>query len=130
MRILFFDGVCGLCNGLVDFIIKIDHQKNIYYAPLQGEEAQKILGEKIRSLPDYDTVYFKDELGLHKKSTAILRLLYTLGGWWKLSAFALIIPKFLRDLIYDYVAKNRYKFFGKKETCRLPSSEERQQFLL
>ncbi len=123
--IIFFDGVCGLCNKSVDFLIVRDKKQIFLFAPLQGETAK----QKLPPVADMESVVLLDEKGMHDKSTAALKILIRLGGIWKLSVIFFAVPKFIRDPIYNVIAKNRYKIFGKKESCRLPTPEERVRFL-
>jgi predicted DCC family thiol-disulfide oxidoreductase YuxK len=125
--IIFFDGVCGLCNSFVNFIIRKDKHNRLLFAPLQGETVAKELNIKMGQ--SFDTVIFKRNGKLYFKSGAGLRILYTLGGIWKMAIVLLILPPFFRNFIYDIIANNRYKWFGKKESCRIPSKEERAKFL-
>ncbi|MDY8136292.1 DUF393 domain-containing protein [Aquimarina sp. 2201CG5-10] len=130
-KIIFFDGVCNLCNSFIDYVIKRDKEKKIFYCSLQSEEAQTILKPfEIDLEKGLSTIYYYDKGKLYKRSTAILKIYKELSGFPKFaSGIALIIPAFLRNVVYDFIAKNRYRFYGKKETCRLPSLEERNQFL-
>ncbi|QDU79846.1 hypothetical protein Pla110_15650 [Polystyrenella longa] len=126
--VLFFDGVCGMCNHFVDFVIRHDTAGSIKLAPLQGETAeQKLSPEERESL---STVIFINHLGSFRYSSAVARLLWELGGFWKLLGWLLwLIPKPIRNWGYRLVARNRYRFFGKKEACRIPTPEERERFL-
>lgn len=126
-HIVYFDGVCGVCNFFVDFLIRFDKRNKLLFAPLQGETAAKNLA--IDPNQQFDTVIFHDKRKLYYKSSAALRILSVMGGGWKLFSIFLIIPAFIRDFIYDLIANNRYKLFGKKETCRIPTKEERKKFL-
>lgn len=127
MKVIFFDGVCGLCNGFVDFILKIDKSQSFTFSPLQSEyAAQHLAPEHIRDLTS--VVYLKDGQKF-LKSRAVIEILNDIGGVWKLAQLGKIIPDQLRNKAYDLVAANRYKIFGKKETCRLPTPEERARFL-
>lgn len=131
MKILFFDGYCTLCNGLVDFLIKQDRHRRIHFASLQGETAKKILPQsQLKSLHDPETVlYFHDDR-IEERSTAVLKCLNDLGGPLGLaSRLAFVIPRGLRDLIYRWVARNRIRFFGRRETCRVPTAAEKEQLL-
>ena len=125
--IIFFDGVCGLCNKSVDFIIRHDQKHIFSFAPLQGETAAKTLPPQ--DTANLDTLVLLDEKGLHYRSSAALRIAMRLGGALKLFSIFFIIPKFVRDPAYNLVAKNRYRIFGKKDSCRLPTPEERKFFL-
>jgi predicted DCC family thiol-disulfide oxidoreductase YuxK len=121
--ILFFDGMCGLCNSSVDFVMKRDTRDVFRYAPLQGETAAEHLSESDRE--DLDSVVLKMPDGLYRHSSAIVRILWKLPGIWPvLGTMLWLIPRPLRNFGYRVVAKNRYRFFGKKETCRLPTPEE------
>lgn len=125
-NIVFFDGVCGLCNRFVDVVIRMDKKKKIFFAPLQGDVAK----QKLDFLNDkFDTVIFLSNNKIYTKSTAAIRIFATMGGIKKIALVLLIIPTFIRDYIYSWISKNRYKWFGKYETCRVPSAEEKQRFL-
>jgi predicted DCC family thiol-disulfide oxidoreductase YuxK len=126
--ILFFDGVCGLCNHFVDFVLSHDKQGQFRLAPLQGETARnRISQEDVESL---STVVLVDEQGISRKSTAVVRVLRRLGFGWRLLGFLMwLIPHPLRDIGYRLVAANRYRLFGKKEACRMPTPDERSRFL-
>ncbi|MBL7960506.1 DUF393 domain-containing protein [bacterium] len=125
--IIFFDGVCGLCNRAVDFLIRHDKNRVFLFAPLQGETALRELPGALTHNPE--TIVCKDIEALYYKSDAILHIMIKIGGIWKLTTLFYIIPRFIRDFFYDVVANNRYKVFGKKASCRMPSPEERTLFL-
>ncbi|MBL7994144.1 DUF393 domain-containing protein [bacterium] len=125
--IIFFDGVCGLCNRAVDFLIRHDKKRIFLFAPLQGKTASMELPGSLTNHPE--TIVCKDGNSLYYKSDAILHIMVKIGGVWKLTAFCYILPTFIRDFFYDLVANSRYKIFGKKESCRIPSPEERTLFL-
>jgi len=126
-NIIFFDGVCMLCNSLVDFLLKIDRKGILFFAPLQGESAASILEPELRK---NDMVVFRDFHGtVSVKSTAIIEMFLQLGGIWKLFAVFKIIPVAIRDIIYDYIAGHRFRIFGKREQCRMPSAETRGRIL-
>ena len=127
MKILFFDGFCSLCNGVVDWGLRHDFKGVVQFASLQGNTAQKFLNEKQRT--EIETVvYYRDGI-IHERSDAVLYFLKDLGGF-KASAFAFkVLPRFLRDFFYRLVAKNRYRFFPRRESCRLPSSAEKDRLL-
>jgi predicted DCC family thiol-disulfide oxidoreductase YuxK len=123
--IVFFDGVCGLCNRAVDFILVEDPDSRFRFAPVQGEKAASIDDPAVRSgasmaLQDGDTLY--------TKSDAVLRIAAGLGGIWRVFSWLSVLPRPLRDGVYFGVQKCRYTVFGKRETCRLPSQEERSRF--
>ena len=128
MKILFFDGYCNLCNGLVDWVMKQDRRQTIQFASLQGKTAAEKLNLSSSKI-DFDTViYFKDQQTF-ERSNAILELLNDLGGFWKLFYIFKVIPVFVRDFIYNWVAKNRFRFFGRRETCRMPTPNEKARLL-
>jgi predicted DCC family thiol-disulfide oxidoreductase YuxK len=121
--IVFFDGVCGLCNRSVDFILKHDSRGLFHFAPLQGETATRLLTADDRE--HLSTLVLQLDGREYKRSSAVARILWRLGGIWSvLGALLWLIPKPLRDLGYRIVAGSRYKLFGKKESCRLPRPEE------
>jgi predicted DCC family thiol-disulfide oxidoreductase YuxK len=127
--ILFFDGVCNLCNGFVDFLIRHDRARTLRYASLQGETAKRVLRpEQIERLES--VVLYENGRNL-EKSDAVLRSLELLGGPWRLAAAAMMggVPRSVRDGLYFMTAKNRYGIFGKRDRCRLPTPEERSLFL-
>lgn len=125
--ILFFDGVCGLCNGLVDWLLPRDHHRQLKFATLQGVTAKALLPPE--NITDLDTVvvWYRGKVLL--RSDAILACLTQLGGSWRMVAVFRIIPAFIRDAIYDLIARNRYRWFGQRLTCRMPLPGERLRFL-
>lgn len=126
-NILFFDGVCNLCNGFIDFLIRRDKTQKIYFSPLQSEVASRMLGPQyIQELPS--VVYFRNGKAL-SESTAVLYVLKDLGGAWSLCLVFIILPRSLRDMVYRFIAKSRYKWFGRRSTCRLPGPDEQTRFL-
>lgn len=128
-NILFFDGVCNLCNGLVRFIIRHDHKRKIMFAPLQSEIAVNILSETDPGLLNIDSVVYVTRSGHFTRSDAILHMLRDMGGGWKTFFGFIIIPRFIRDSIYNMIARNRYRFFGKKDSCMIPTSDVKDRFL-
>ena len=136
-NVVFFDGVCGLCNRFVDFILSRDRQEAIRFAPLQGETASLLELTKLfattanTEAPAFDTVVWLDDAGKKfVRSAAVVRVLWHLGGIWSLFGTSLwLVPRPLRDLGYRLVSANRYRLFGQKETCRLPTPNERRRFL-
>ena len=125
--VVYFDGVCGLCNGFVDRLMRWDKHRVLRYATLQGSTALERLPRQHTQVLN-SIVYFDGDR-LLTRSTAALHILMALGGAWKLAGSFLVFPSFLRDAVYDWIARNRYQWFGKHDTCRLPSPEERQLFL-
>ncbi len=127
--ILLFDGVCNLCNGFVQFIIKNDPNAKFRFAALQSEVGQQLLQEAKMSMNDLNTVVFYDEEKFYTHSDVGLRVARHLGGFWNLFLIFNILPKFIRDGIYNWIAKNRYRWFGKQESCMLPTPELKARFL-
>lgn len=127
--ILLFDGVCNLCNGFVQFIIKNDPNAKFRFAALQSEVGQQLLQEAKMSMNDLNTVVFYDEEKFYTHSDVGLRVARHLGGWWTSFLIFKIIPKSLRDGIYNWIAKNRYRWFGKRESCIIPTAELKARFL-
>lgn len=128
-RIIFFDGVCNLCNASVDFIIARDTKRHFRYASLQSDVGQVMLRKHNLPTTEFSTFLYLDGDTLHTKSSGALRVAVTLGGWYSLMGAFLMIPPFIRNAIYDLIAKHRYRWFGKRDTCRLPTPEERSLFL-
>lgn len=129
-NILFFDGVCHLCNNSVDFLIsqKSPQSEPIFFAPLQGVTSSKMISADKRQALD-SLVYLRKGV-LLERSTAILWALKDLGGLWSwVAQIGLFIPQSLRDSVYNFIAKNRYSWFGKEESCRLPTPSERSYYL-
>ena len=126
--IIFFDGKCGLCNNFLDFVMRYDRGSRFLFAALQGNTARESLNtESINSPPDSIVLLQKREI--YRGSTAVLKIISDLNGLWKLARLFLFIPSSLRDSVYFFIARNRYRWFGKRDTCRLPSAEERAKFL-
>lgn len=126
--VIFFDGHCGLCNRSVDWILRHDSRHQFLFAPLQGTTA----GDLFCDFSEFELLrsfWLQDESGLHRKSTAILKVCRRLGGFPSLLAVAIIVPRPLRDWIYDLVAKYRYRIWGRSDTCRIPNKMEREYFL-
>jgi predicted DCC family thiol-disulfide oxidoreductase YuxK len=126
--IVFFDGVCGFCNRSVDFVLAHDPRGAFRFAPLQGETARQLLTEA--DVRDLNSIVLLEGDAVFRKSTAVARILSRLGGaWGVLGAILRSIPRPVRDLGYNIVARYRYAIFGKRETCRMPSPSERARFL-
>lgn len=124
-----FDGVCNLCNRWVNFVIRNDKKKVVLFDSLQSQAGHKILLQHNLSTSNFESlVYIKNNKAL-LKSTAVLYLMKDIGGIWKIFFVFIIVPKFLRDFVYMIVAKNRYRCFGKKNTCMLPTSDLADRFL-
>src|ERR1022692_1134778 len=127
--IVLFDGVCKFCNGSVNFIIDQDVQKRFHFAPLQSEIAQALLQRFGLPATDFDTMILVENGRAYARSSAALRIARILGGWWSLLVVVFAIPPFLRDGAYNLLAVNRYRWFGKTDTCRVPTAALRERFL-
>jgi predicted DCC family thiol-disulfide oxidoreductase YuxK len=127
--ILLFDGHCSLCNGAVDFVLKRDPRKKLLLASIQGTAGQGVL-KKYELPPNYlDTLVLVEEGKVYLGSTAALRVARFLGGGWPLFYGLIIIPKGVRDRIYQWISRNRYQWFGRRDTCRIPTASESVHFL-
>lgn len=127
-NVIFFDGVCGLCNGFVDFVMAVDKDQKFRFSPLQSEFAQKNLPPEMTA--NLDSVVFLKDGKSFRKSQAVIKILEDIGGIWKLAKVGKFLPESILNDAYDIVAQNRYKIFGKKETCRLPTPAERARFII
>ena len=127
--IILFDGVCNLCNRSVQFIIKRDRKKQFRFASLQGHAGQKILKQYGLPVDDLHSFVLLEENKVYTRSTAALRMLRKLGGGWQLFYPLIIIPPFIRNTLYNFVAHNRYKWYGKRDACMVPTPELKERFL-
>ena len=128
-KIIFFDGVCGLCDQFVTILIDIDRKKILRFSPQQGKYFQTTEITVLINPQMGDSIFYYRGGRIFSKSTAVLNALSDLGGVWKICGIFKLIPKPMRDAVYDLVAKNRYQIFGKKESCRLPTAEEKSRFI-
>jgi predicted DCC family thiol-disulfide oxidoreductase YuxK len=126
-RIVFFDGICGLCSKSVDLLLKLDTRKRLLFAPLQGQTAEKRCHPE--QLADVDSIIYLRNRVVYEKSTAVLLILSDLGGRWPICRMFLVVPAPIRDAMYNYVAKRRYRWFGIKDSCRVPTASEKARFL-
>jgi|SRR6185503_4161635 len=126
--VIFFDGVCGLCNGFVDWVMRRDKKMIFRFSPIQGTAAQHHISHLPPQTEDWSIVYVDDK-GSYQHSTAVLKILCRLGGGWKLMGIFFIFPPFIRDGVYRFIAKRRYRWFGKRDVCRLPTQQEKDRFL-
>lgn len=128
-RILLFDGHCNLCDNLVKFIIKKDSRSIIKFASLQSPQGKLLLQRHDFPVNSFDFIIYLRQRKCLIKSTALLFVLRDLGGILMLFYPFIIIPAFIRDFLYDIIAKRRYKLFGRQECCMIPTPEIRQRFL-
>ena len=127
--VILFDGVCNLCNGTVQFILKRDKQSRFKFAPLQGDFGQRTLSRFGLPASSLHSFILLEGEKIYTHSTGALRVLLHLGGVWKILYAFIIIPRFIRDRVYNFIARNRYKWFGKRISCYLPSEEVKGRFL-
>lgn len=127
--IILFDGVCNLCNASVNFVIKHDKKAQFLFASFQSDAAKEImLHFNLKNLK-LDSIVLVEGEKIYEKSTAALKIAKHLDGGFKAFYAFFIVPKFLRDLVYIFIAKNRYQWFGKRESCMVPSLELKNRFL-
>lgn len=131
-RIILFDGVCNFCNYWARFAMKRDKKGTLLFTTLQGETAKALLPEYAIDPTRITSVIFIDEVKnrAYIQSSAALHICRYLRGGWPLVYGLIIIPRFLRDAVYNWVARNRYKWFGRKESCMIPTPEQRSRFLI
>lgn len=127
--IIFFDGVCGMCNSFVDWLIVRDKENKFLYAPIQGETYKAHGGKLVIDPALWSIAYLKKDGTFQHASTAVLDILVELGGAWRAMAVFKILPAGFRDLFYRFIARRRYGWFGKMDKCRIPSISERSKFL-
>lgn len=127
--IILFDGVCNFCDGAVNFIISRDEKNYFKFAPLQSENGRKLAAEHGINLQKIDSVILIEGGEAYTESTAALKVARHLDGIWSWAYAFIVVPKFIRDYFYRLFAKNRYRLFGKKDACMLPSPEVRAKFL-
>lgn len=125
--VVFFDGVCNLCNSYVQWLIRRDKKQRLRYSSLQSGYAQQHITDPAILATD-SIVFFKNQ-HYYTKSTAVIHILRTLGFPYRFALILLLVPKFLRDWVYDVVARNRYKWFGKRDTCMMPNPSLKNLFL-
>ncbi len=128
-RLILFDGVCNWCNAWVNFTIAHDPGGQFKFGTLQSEPAQRILRDLKLSITDYQTFLLLEGGHVSTKSTAALRVLRQLSWWWLLYYLCVLVPVPLRDVVYDFVARHRYRWMGRMATCRVPTQAERERFL-
>ncbi|WP_405351989.1 thiol-disulfide oxidoreductase DCC family protein [Nonlabens sp. Asnod3-H03] len=127
--VILFDGVCNLCNGAVTFIIKRDRKNHFRFAALESDIGVLYLKKHNINPEEVDSIVLIRGERAYVKASAALRTAQKLSGLWPLLYILIIIPKFISNAIYDYIATNRYKWFGKQESCMIPTEELRDKFL-
>jgi predicted DCC family thiol-disulfide oxidoreductase YuxK len=127
--VILFDGVCNLCNRGVQSIIKKDTKKQFRFASLQGKTGQALLRQFNLPVTDLNSFVLIEGDKAYIKSTAALRIAKLAGGFWKILYGFIIVPRFIRDGVYNIIARNRYKWFGRREECMIPTPELKERFL-
>ncbi|HYM20301.1 MAG TPA: DCC1-like thiol-disulfide oxidoreductase family protein [Candidatus Kapabacteria bacterium] len=127
--IILFDGVCNLCNRRVDFLLKHDRDDQFRFAALQSESGKRLLSVHDLNIGALDTVVLIDGDLTFTRSTAALRIIRQVSGLWKVFYVCVVIPKPARDLMYNLITKHRYKWFGRSDSCRVPSRLEKSKFI-
>ncbi|HYN08561.1 MAG TPA: thiol-disulfide oxidoreductase DCC family protein [Vicinamibacterales bacterium] len=129
MTILLFDGVCNFCNGIVQFIIERDPRARIRFAPLQSDIAATLLASHPDRANLPDTVVLVEDGQVYVRSTAALRVARHLRFPWSLAWMFMVVPRPVRDWVYDWIARHRYAWFGKRDTCMVPTPDITNRFL-
>ncbi len=128
-NLILFDGVCNFCNFWVNFIIDRDSKAFFKFTAVQSDTARQILKSNNIDAIKIDSIVLVINGKIFFKSSAAFQIARKLDGFWKLLYIFIIIPPFMRDGIYDFIASNRYKWFGKRETCRIPTDDEKHRFI-
>ena len=128
-KIIFYDGVCNMCNSFVNTIISLDKKNQLFFSPLNGKIAKKLLKKHSEKIKNIDSVIFYTHSKISVKSKAVIDIINSLGSLYKIISILNIIPSLLLDYIYDLVAKNRYSWFGKKSSCPMPDKKIVSQFI-
>lgn len=125
--VILFDGVCGLCNRFVDFTLRIDRRHVFLFSPLQGKFAAHQLSSDLTF--NLRSIVVIEEGKIHMRSDAVIYICRRIGGIWSFASVFLLVPRFIRDAVYDFIANNRYRWFKKRDSCRLPAAKERAFFV-
>ncbi|MBC8110140.1 MAG: thiol-disulfide oxidoreductase DCC family protein [Verrucomicrobia bacterium] len=130
MHVILFDGVCNLCNNSVNFIIDRDKKNIFQFAALQSEAGKKLLLQHQLPADKSDSIVLIKNGKVYQRSAAALEIARHLQGFWSFMYVFKIIPDFISDIFYNFIAKNRYRFFGQQEACRIPTPELKAKFLV
>jgi predicted DCC family thiol-disulfide oxidoreductase YuxK len=128
--LIVFDGVCNLCNSVVDFVIRHDNRKHFLFAPSQGKYGSDLLKKTGINNIAAETIVLNEKEKIYSRSTAVLKIFKQLPFPFNLLYSFIIFPSWIRDPVYDFISRNRYKWFGKKPSCRLPAPEEMERFIM
>jgi predicted DCC family thiol-disulfide oxidoreductase YuxK len=127
--IVFFDGVCNLCNSSVQIILKYDKKQYFYFASLQSDVAKEVLLQFPKEIIAMDSIILWDKGTIYTESNAVLKIAHHLGGFWYLTQLMWIFPPFIRNRVYRFIARNRYSWFGKRDQCMIPDENLTSRFL-
>lgn len=127
--VILFDGLCNLCNGLVQYVIKNDRKERFMFCSLQSRAGQRLLADFHLPQHDLNSFVLINHHTIYTKSSAALHVFKNLDGWRRLLFAFVVVPPPIRNVVYDWVAKNRYKWFGKRDACMVPAPDLRKRFL-
>ena len=128
-EIVLFDGVCNFCNGTINFVLKRDKKDSFVFTPLQSGPGQEVLKKHNLPLSEFESFILVSEDKVYQRSSAALRIARKLSGGWPLFYVFMILPKPVRDFFYNIIARNRYRWWGKRDECMIPTPELRNKFL-
>ena len=128
-KVVYFDGICGLCDLSVNLLVKMDTQKNLKFSSLQGKSGQILLSDLKIDLNEFNTVLFKVNDQVYTKSTAVFKIIDSIGGWIKIFKIFNLLPTKFNDWVYSKIAKNRFKYFGKLDSCDISKFNIPGQFI-
>ncbi|HCA59508.1 MAG TPA: thiol-disulfide oxidoreductase [Blastocatellia bacterium] len=127
--IVLFDGVCNFCNSSINFVIERDSKGYFKFAPLQSEIGEELIAKHGIDTSETDSVILVEDGKAYTHSTAALKIARHLDGIWKLGYWMIIVPRPLRDVVYRFIARHRYRLWGKRDACMMPTPEIRSRFL-
>jgi predicted DCC family thiol-disulfide oxidoreductase YuxK len=127
--LILFDGVCNFCNSSVNIVLRRDKKDYFRFAPLQSPTGQEILRKNKMDPAGLESIVLVEKDKIYTRSVAALRVAKKLSGAWPLFYAFVIVPPFIRDIVYQFIAKNRYRWFGKKESCMIPTPDVRRKFV-
>jgi len=128
-NLVLFDGVCNLCNALVQFVIRHDPKAKFRFAAIQSDIGRKIFQKYGMDTADLQTFVFISDKQVFLRSSAAIAVVSRFGGAWKMCAIFWLVPRFVRDAVYSAIARNRYRWFGRKDACMIPTPEIEKRFL-
>jgi predicted DCC family thiol-disulfide oxidoreductase YuxK len=128
-NIIIFDGVCNLCNSSINFIIKRDKAKKFFFTPIQSDKAKELMSKYHFNTQEINTLILIKDEKCFSKSDAVIEITKELSSYWYIFSYLKILPKSMRDYLYDVLSSNRYKLFGKKNVCMIPTKELVDRFL-